>query len=198
MVLFACLSINFGCYSTKDPLLLVGKFLGLKVCLQAECTTHQGVFISCIRLMLCHFYYCCLCNTVGVLALFLFCPKKQENNVSALMALQYRNYKLHLLEQTIYVRVESRKEKEKQCFPGKRLLMARTWKQRENLNSGTHLDRYFKDYLNRSDQQRKAITSGRRQQKWEGDRHGKSLKLRKGRKGNNVMRLDKAAYGNPK
>lgn len=108
--------------------------------------------------------------------------KKQENKVSALMALQYRNYKLHLLEQTIYVRVESRKEKEKQCFPGKRLLMARTWKQRENLNSGTHLDRYFKDYLNRSDQQRKAITSGRRQQKWEGDRHGKILKLRKGKK----------------
>lgn len=74
--LFAWLSINFGCDSTKDALLLAGKFLGLIACLQPECTTHQGVFISCISLMLCRFYYCYLCDTVGVLALFLFCPKR--------------------------------------------------------------------------------------------------------------------------
>lgn len=35
-------------------------------------------------------------------------PKEQDNKVFVLIALQYRPYKLHVLEQTIYVTIENR------------------------------------------------------------------------------------------
>lgn len=56
---------------------------------------------------------------------------------------------------------------------------------------GAHLERYFKDCLSRSDQWKETAETGGRQtwgkfeaQKWE--------------KGSNIVRSDRAAYGNPK
>lgn len=67
-----------------------------------------------------------------------------------------------------------------------------------NLNTGTLLHRHFKDYLNMIDQQKKAVSNGSRQQKWKKTVPGKFWTSEKEKKDNNMIRLDKAANGNPK
>lgn len=146
MVLIACLSINFGYYSTKDLLLLVSKFLGLKVCLLVECTAHQGIFISCIRLMLCHFYFCCLYSAIGVLTLFLSCTKRVREQGLYLVDLAICIWEIMFVKTNRVFEEEKVEVKRKSSvFQGREYWWHGREQLRENLNNSK--PRYpFEDY----------------------------------------------------
>lgn len=159
MLLIACLSINFGYYSTKDLLLLVGKFLGLKVCLLVGCTAHQGVFISCIRLMLCHFYCCCLYSTIGVLTVFDSCTEWVREQGLYLDDLAIWTWQIMFLKTNrIFEEKKPENKRKNSVFQGRDYWWQGREQLRENLNNSAPRQPLFKHkWLEQ------AIPTGRRQ-----------------------------------
>lgn len=119
--------------------------------------------------------------------------KEQENKISVFDGFLIWTWQITVRANNIR---ENRKQKRKPVISREEVANEKV-KTTNNLNTRTLLHRYFKDYLNMIDQQRKATFNGSRQQKWKKINPEKVF-LRKGNKDNNMIRLDKAANGNLK